>query len=286
MFENFRQDKNPFSPNWQKEFQRREVLSQLIGINILVFLVITVSSILFFFAGVRENLLVKMLSVPASYGALAYRPWGMFTYMFTHSGFFHLLFNMLWLFWIGKLFIKYFDAQKLLWLYIAGGIGGAILYTLLYNNLSVFATENPYSYAIGASASVMAIFFAVAVYEPTRPVYLFFIGKIQMLHLAIGLIVIDLLMMPNGNAGGHISHLGGALVGVAFALFMRRLPKKNYKFTQQQKAYKHGDDYIYNTEKKEEEDEINEILDKISKSGYESLTTRERKMLFKSSYKK
>ncbi len=286
MFDSFRQDRNPFTSNWQKEFRRREVLSQLIGINILVFLLITVASILFFFAGVRENLLVKLLSVPSSYVALAHRPWGMFTYMFTHSGFFHLLFNMLWLFWSGKMFVKYFDAQKLLWLYIGGGIGGAILYTFLYNNLLVFASENLHSYAIGASASVMAIFFAVAVYDPIRPVYLFFIGKVQMLHLAIGLIVIDLLMMPNGNAGGHISHLGGALVGVAFALVMRKLPKKKYEFTQQKKSYKHAEDYIYNTEKKEEEDEINEILDKISKSGYESLTTRERKMLFKSSYKK
>ncbi len=285
MFSYFTKDRNPFAPNWQEELQKKEVLSQLIGINVLVFLVVTVSRVLFWLFG-SGNLLVEAFSVPSNYYVLATRPWGILTYMFIHSNFFHLLFNMIWLYWAGALFVKYFDTKKLLWLYIGGGIGGAILYILLYNTLPVFALENLRSYAIGASASVMAIFFAVAIYDPTRPVYLFFIGKIQMLHLAIGVIVIDLIMMPNGNAGGHISHFGGALVGVAFALLMKQFasPKTRTKF--QQSTYKHAKDFAYNTEKQEEQDEINAILDKISKSGYESLTTHERKLLFKSSFKK
>ncbi len=285
MFENFTQNKNPFTQNWQNEFKKRDILSQIIAINLFVFLLITVSSIVFFLAGGKENFLVKFLSVPSSYAVLWQRPWGLFTYMFTHQGFFHLLFNMLWLFWMGKLFIKYFNAQKLLWLYIAGGLGGAALYILAYNNLSVFAADNPYSYAIGASASVMAIFFAVAVYNPSYSIFLLFIGRVKMLHLAIGLVVIDLLMLPNSNPGGHISHLGGALVGVVFALAMKQLSLKSETTTQNQ-TYKHSQDYAYNAGKKQEEENINAILDKISKSGYESLSAKEREALFKSSYKK
>ncbi len=285
MFENFTQNKNPFTQNWQNEFKKRDILSQIIAINLFVFLLITVSSIVFFLAGGKENFLVKFLSVPSSYAVLWQRPWGLFTYMFTHQGFFHLLFNMLWLFWMGKLFIKYFNAQKLLWLYIAGGLSGAALYILAYNNLNVFATDNPYSYAIGASASVMAIFFAVAVYNPSYSIFLLFIGRVKMLHLAIGLVVIDLLLLPNSNPGGHISHLGGALVGVVFALVMKQLSLKS-KTTTQKQTYKHSQDYAYNAGKKQEEENINAILDKISKSGYESLSAKEREALFKSSYKK
>ncbi len=290
MFENFTQNKNPFTLNWQNEFKKRDILSQIIAINLFIFLLITVSSIVLFLAGGKENFLVKFLSVPSSYAVLWQRPWGLFSYMFTHQGFFHLLFNMfnmLWLFWMGKLFIKYFNAQKLLWLYIAGGLGGAALYILAYNNLSVFAADTPYSYAIGASASVMAIFFAVAVYNPSYSIFLLFIGRVKMLHLAIGLVVIDLLMLPNSNPGGHISHLGGALVGVVFTLVMKQqLSLKSKKTTTQKQTYKHSQDYAYNAGKKQEEENINAILDKISKSGYESLSAKEREALFKSSYKK
>ncbi len=284
MFRYFSEGANPFSPNWQEQMRKREILSSLIGVNILVFLLVNVASVLFFFAGADRNLLEVGLSVPSNFEVLCYRPWGIFTYMFTHSGFFHLLFNMIWLYWSGSLFVKYFDRQKLLRLYVLGGIGGAVLYVLLYNTLPAFAFENRLSYAVGASASVMAIFFAVAVYEPTRPIYLFILGKLQIQHLAIGVIVIDLISMPNGNAGGHISHLGGALVGVVFGLLSKRFSVEQNLF--RAKNYKHSEDFVYNTEKKQEKDRINAILDKISKSGYESLTAEERKILFKSSYKK
>lgn len=286
MFERYTQGSNNFTQNFQQEFRKRDILTQIIGINIFVFLLLTVSGIFFFLGGVKENPLVRLLSVPSSTEVFLQRPWGIITYMFTHKGLFHLLFNMLWLFWMGRLFIKYFDAKKLLWLYILGGVGGAVLYMLAYNYLPVFAAANPFSYAIGASASVMAVFFAIALYEPSYSVYLLFIGRVKMLHLALAFVALDLLMLPGSNPGGHISHLGGALVGIFFALWMRRYELKNFTNSQKKQTYKHSKDYAYNVEKKDEEANINEILDKISKSGYESLTAKERKALFKSSYKK
>lgn len=286
MFERYTQRDNNFTQSFQQELRKRDFLTQIISINIFIFLLLTVSSIFFFLGGVSENPLVRLLSVPSNLDTLAERPWGIITYMFTHKGLFHLLFNMLWLFWMGRLFIKYFNTKKLLWLYILGGVGGALLYMLAYNYLPVFARANPYSYAIGASASVMAIFFAVALYNPSHSVYLLFIGRIKMLHLALAFVALDLLMLPGSNPGGHISHLGGALVGVIFALWMQQQQPKTFQKTQKKQSYKHAKDYAYNVEKKQQESNINEILDKISKSGYESLTAKERKALFKSSYNK
>lgn len=286
MFERYTQRNNNFTQNFQQEFHRKDILTQIIGINIIIFLLLTVSSIFFFLGGVKENPLVKLLSVPASLTVLQQRPWGIITYMFVHNGFFHLLFNMLWLFWMGQLFIKYFDAKKLLWLYILGGLSGAALYMLAYNYLPIFATASLFSYAIGASASVMAIFFAVAVYNPSYTLHLLFIGRVKMLHLALAFIILDLLMLPGSNPGGHISHLGGALAGVVFALWMRQQKPKPFANSRKKQTYKHSKDYDYNVGKKQEEANINNILDKISKSGYESLTAEERKALFKSSYKK
>lgn len=288
MFEQFNSRRgNPFAQQFQQEFRRKDILSQIIGANISIFLLITISGIFFFLFGVKENLLVVFLSVPSNFYAFLHRPWGILTYMFTHQGFFHLLFNMLWLYWMGKLFIQYFDAKKLLWLYIIGGVGGAILYMLAYNYLPVFTVANQFSFAIGASASVMAVFFAVALYNPTYSVFFIFLGRIKMLHLALAFIVLDLLMLPSNNPGGHISHIGGALIGVAFAFWMKRQPQVSFQRKQQTNTtFKHAKDYQYNAEKKQEEEYINQILDKISKSGYESLTAEERKALFKSSYKK
>lgn len=286
MFKHYQQHSNPFSQQFQKEFRKRDILTQIIGINVTIFFLITISSILFFLGGIKENPLVRILSVPSSVDTLLRRPWGIITYMFTHKGLFHLLFNMLWLFWMGRLFIKYFDTRKILWLYIAGGIGGAVLYMLAYNYLPVFEAANPFSYAIGASASVMAVFFAVALYNPNYSVFLLFLGRIKMLHLALAFIALDLLLLPGSNPGGHISHLGGALVGICFALRAKQSSSPKTQHRQSKQNYKHAEDFAYNTGKKQDEENINQILDKISKSGYESLTAKERKDLFKSSYKK
>lgn len=285
MFQQYIRGNIDFTKQFREEFVRKDMLSRIISVNVLVFVILLINTALLFLLGMK-NPLAEYLSVPARFDLLKERPWGIVTYMFTHKGFFHLLFNMMLLYWVGNYFIRYFSQKLLLTVYIVGGIGGAVLYILAYSYLPSFAHAELTSYAIGASASVMAVFFAVTFYEPSRPLYLLFLGRVKMIHLAIGFIVLDILMLPNGNAGGHISHIGGALVGVLFGLWKRKYHFTFFNTTEGKTKYSHNKDYSYNVQKKGEKDEINSILDKISKSGYESLSTEERKKLFKSSYKK
>ena len=224
------------------------------------------------------------------------------TYMFMHAGVLHILFNMLWLFWFGRLFLAFFSSKHLRGLYFLGGICGGLLYMLAYNVFPYFQDVVYSSYLLGASASVLAIVVATAVREPDYPVHFMFIGTVRLKYVALFMVVTDLLFMTSGNAGGHIAHLGGALAGLWFAAslskgaditawinksldavtalfsFKPRKPKMKVHYgTERQK------DYNYNARKKAQSDEIDRILDKLKKSGYESLTTEEKKSLFDAS---
>ena len=141
--------------------------------------------------------------------------------MFTHFSFFHLLFNMLWLYWFGSFFLNHFSRRELTGVYFLGGFSGALVYLLCYNLLPFFRTSLFHTTAIGASASVMAVVFAVCCYLPHQRIYVFLIGSIKLIHLALFTAVIDLLSIPSANAGGHIAHLGGALFGCLFIVGIR-----------------------------------------------------------------
>lgn len=284
MFEKYTNNNNSFTDSFRQEFHKKDMLSRLISINVFVFLFLLATGVFFFLSG-KENYFVPLLSVPADLDSLALRPWGAITYMFTHRGFFHLLFNMIFLFWASKLFLQYFSQEKLLYLYLAGGLGGAALYIAAFNLLPAFSSSLAGGYTIGASAAVIAIFFGVAFYEPNRRISLIFFGRVKLYYVALFFIILDLLRIPESNAGGHISHLGGAIIGFLFALIMQQ-SIGNRKTFQHKQAYKKNKEYAYNSQRKEKEEDINVILDKISKSGYESLSAKERKTLFKSSYKK
>lgn len=273
-----------FSSSFQRELNRKDVLSRLISVNVFVFLFLLFTGVFFFLSG-KDNYFVSLLSVPASLDMLARRPWGIVTYMFTHKGFFHLLFNMIFLYWAGNFFIQYFDREKLLWVYLLGGLGGGIFYIVAFNLLPVFSEMLPVGYTIGASAAVIAVFFGVAFYDPNRMISIIFFGRVKLYYVALFFVILDLLRIPESNAGGHISHLGGAFVGFLFALLMKSNKSGNTK-TRSRDKYKNNQDYEYNNKKMKQEEDINIILDKISKSGYESLTAKERKTLFKSSYNK
>ena len=224
------------------------------------------------------------------------------TYMFMHAGVLHILFNMLWLYWFGALFLNFFSARHLRGVYILGGICGGLLYMTAYNIFPYFRPMTEYSFMLGASASVLAIVAATAYREPDYPIRLFLFGTVRLKYLALIVIVTDLLFITSSNAGGHIAHLGGALAGLWFAAslskgaditawinksldavtalfsFKPRKPKMKVHYgTERQK------DYNYNARKKAQSDEIDRILDKLKKSGYESLTTEEKKSLFDAS---
>ncbi len=282
-----------------RTFKSGGAMVKLIYINLAVFLGINIIYVVFFLLGIPKDSvgLIQWLAVPAWLPNLAARPWTLITYMFTHENFLHILFNLLTFYWFSIIFLSYFDDKKLLNVYILGGITGAIFYIVAYNAFPAFSSALPASYALGASASILAIMIAISTYVPNYSVYLVFIGPIKLKYLAIFFIFIDILSIPAGNAGGHIAHLGGAFFGWMFTLQYKRggditkwfgkimdwlfslfKRRQHIKVTYRRAP---ADDMEYNKIKIERQSEIDRILEKISKGGYESLSKEEKDTLFK-----
>lgn len=278
----------------KRSFKEGTVLTRLIYINIGVFLVVKIAGLIFYLAG-QPPFLVEWLSVPSGLNTLVRRPWTLISYMFLHAGFFHLLFNILGLYWFGKLFLFRFEGQKLLSVYLLGGISGAFLYVIAFNVFPVFSSVN--ALLLGASGSVLAILTAIAVYDPNREIHLFFIGRFPLKYVAAFYVVLSVIGISTSNPGGNLAHVGGAVWGWFYIYQLRRgkdrgaglvefidklrewfKPKSHMKIT-----YKNPprSDYEYNRQKNIRQDEINRILDKIAQSGYESLTKKEKEILFK-----
>ena len=286
-----------------KIFHKGTSLTRLIYLNIAVFIVISVVSIIAFLLD-NPAVSVKaidLLSVPASLRALLARPWTIITYMFTHKDIWHILFNMLWLYWFGRIFLEYLDQRKLVAVYLLGGISGAIVYVLSFNIFPVFTGIVAESVAIGASASVMAIVIAIAAYVPNYTIHLLLLGRIRIIYVALVIFILTSAVDFSVNSGGKLAHIGGALFGYLYTLNIKKgrdigrginriidffatlfKPRKKLKVTYKKPA----SDYDYNKIKSEHQAKINLILDKISKGGYDSLTKEEKDILFKESQKK
>jgi membrane associated rhomboid family serine protease len=278
----------------KRTFKEGSVLTRLIYINLGVFLVVKITGVLFYLAG-QSLPLAEWLSVPSDIHQLLVQPWSLVTYMFLHVGFLHLLFNILGLYWFGKLFLYHFEGSKLLGLYLLGGISGALLYVAAYNLLPVFVSVN--GLLLGASASVVAILVALAVYDPNREIHLLFIGPVALKYIAAFYVLLSVIGISSSNPGGNLAHLGGAAWGWFYIYQLRRgkdwgaglirlidklaqgiKPKSKMKVTFKQPP---RNDYEYNRYKNSKQEEINQILDKIAKSGYESLSKEEKEILFK-----
>jgi membrane associated rhomboid family serine protease len=285
-------------------FRSRSVLSQLIIINVAFWLAINLLKVLLFLFQVHNLEIITYLGVPSSIHKLLNMPWTIFTYMFTHEGFFHILFNMLLLYIGGSLFREYLNEKKLLSTYIFGGIFGALFYIASYNIFPVFSDVVSGSIAIGASASVLAVLVAIAVYIPNYTITFLLVGRIKLIYVALIFVAIDLLSINKDNPGGHLAHLGGALYGYIFILQLRKgrdlsnllnifyklssqlsslFKKKNkIKVEYKSKTGRPLTDDEYNEIRVNKQEKMDEILDKIAKSGYESLTKEEKEFLFKS----
>jgi membrane associated rhomboid family serine protease len=285
-------------------FSRKSVFPKLILINIIVFAIVyLISLILWLFqlnTSSELSILTFWLAVPSSVEMLALKPWTVFTYMFLHEGFFHLFFNMLVLYFGGTIFLQYLNERQLLWTYIIGGLAGALFYILSYNFFPVFLKSNPFAIALGASASVLAILVAIATYVPQYTVNLFLIGPVRLKYIALFLIIVDIFSIQGSNPGGHIAHLGGAFWGFLYVFMLKggkdilSVPlifkrKRKLKTTYRNPAGKPErplTDDEYSKRKIAEQKLIDSILDKISKSGYDSLSSREKEILFKNSHNK
>lgn len=289
-------------------FLGRNVLSRLILINTVIYLIVNVIGLFSSLFNLTDtnalNPLVKLLALPAELSSLGAKPWTLFTYMFLQENFFHLLFNLVMLYFGGKIFQEYLSQAKLLWTYIIGGVFGGLFFIISFNIFPVFASIVSVSIAMGASASVLAIIIAISTYVPDYTVHLFLFGRFKLKYLAIAFIVIDVLSIQTDNPGGHIAHLGGALWGFIYAFSLRKgkdvyqvfyklyMPKfiwkkKENKFsTSRPKSGRPLSDDEYNIRRSATQEEVDQILDKISKSGYSSLTSKEKELLFKTSNKK
>ncbi len=282
----------------KRTFKEGSVLTRLIYINVGVFLVFKIIGVFFLLAG-QPFLLGSWFAIPSATDVLISRPWTPFTYMFMHAGFIHLLFNMLGLYWFGQLFLYHFEGNKLLSVYLLGGLVGAAFFVLAYNIFPVF--ENVRVPMVGASAAIFAVLVAVAFYDPDREIHLFFIGKFPLKYVAAFYVLLSVIGISTSNPGGNIAHLGGAFwgwfyiyqlrkgkdMGAGFVNFINKAgaffadmfkPKSNMKVTYKKPP---RNDHEYAKQQHYKQEEINRILDKIAKTGYESLSKKEKELLFK-----
>jgi len=301
-------NQNPFEDTG-RFLRSNSVLPRLIVINAAIWLAISIMRVFSFLLNVPDssltNYIVDYLALPAKPESLIARPWTFLTYMFLHIDFFHILFNMLWLFWFGKIFLEFLRSRQLLLIYLLGGLSGGVLYVLFYNIFPVFENSLDLSVALGASASVMAVVTAISFYVPGYNVNLLFIGRVKIFYIALILFILDFFMIRSDNAGGHIAHIGGALFGISYILARRKgmnfsgiwnldwlkrwsalIRRKKLRVDYENQGNNYGrplSDDEYNQQKIERQRKIDGILDKISKSGYESLTGEEKDLLFRSS---
>lgn len=283
-------------------FRRGPVYIRLIYINVGIFILTALTEVMLQLFNRSLAGAFQWLELPASFQRFVIQPWSLLTYMFIHAGFVHVLFNMLWLYWFGTLFLNLFSAKHLRGVYILGGMCGGLLYMAAYNIFPYFIPMVNGTFMLGASASVLAVVTATAYREPNHPIHLLIFGTVRLKYLALVVIGVDLLFVTSGNAGGHIAHLGGALAGLWFAAALNKgtdivlwinkcldmlLSLFSFKSRKPKMKVHYGagreKDYDYNARKNVQSDEIDRILDKLKKSGYESLTAEEKKSLFDAS---
>jgi membrane associated rhomboid family serine protease len=267
-------------------FLSKNVLSRLLLINTSIFLLIVISG-LFLNKQNGFNFIGWYFSLPAEFSQILARPWTIITSMFSHVGLLHFAFNMLILWFSGKIFLSYAKEKNLLYTYLIGGLVGSIFYVVSYNVFPMYQNILPMSIALGASGAIMAILFSAIYFAPNLEIRLFFVIKMKLKYLALILIVSDILGVFGSNSGGHLAHIGGAIFGLSYAMYLKGTPKfikdfkRKIKRNQQIKKRR----FERSNEPEVSMDVIDRILDKISKYGYSNLSKEEKNILFKSKIK-
>ena len=286
---------------------------QLILINVIVFLVLIVSKVFIDLTLGPEafrNVLVQ-LAMPSNTESFLVKPWTIFTYMFVHIGFFHILFNMLFLYWFGMVIKEFLGSNRVIGLYVLGGIAGGIMYILIYNLIPFYADRVDISILYGASAGVFAVVVGAATFMPNYTFFLLFIGPVRIKYIALFYVILSFANTTGPNAGGELAHLGGALIGFLFIKqlnsgidwskpivkvmhffksFFVKQPNIRVTYSRKEQSRPSSRRGFQSSKKSTntktvEQDEIDEILDKISQSGYDSLSKEEKEKLFNASKK-
>ncbi len=295
-----------FADDIKSPFKTGNSVGQLLVINIFIFLALVIFQFILTISGFPPDesssifhSVVSWIAVPMHFNELLYKPWTFFTYMFVHYSLWHIFGNMLMLFVFGKIFQEYASSKRVFAVYMYGALIGALLALITYQFIPTFKLHAPADFMVGASAGVMAIVLAAATLVPDYVLHLLLIGPVRLKYIALFVVVLDMIGVTYfDNAGGHLSHLGGALFGYVFVAQMKkwkdlssgfntlffRLKKLFSRKSKIKVVHKRSvSDEEYNLKRKIRQEEIDEILDKISSSGYESLTKKEKEILFKAS---
>ena len=279
--------------NLKYKFQRFTIAEKLIVLNVLFFVIPFFLQTLFYLFNIPSTTFLSWFHLLPSFTEVLFRPWTLITYSFLHGNFMHILWNMILLYFVSRMYLNLFSEQQFLKNYLLGVLVGGLVFLIGYNLFPVF--NGMYPPLVGASAGVMAILIFVATYTPDQEVRLLFIN-VKLQYIGIALVVVDILQIPNGNAGGRLAHLGGAFLGFLYA---KQLQKGNdigsgldriwtfisSPFTDKKAQNMHTVHRSKTVSKKKtqngQQQKIDAILDKISTSGYESLTQEEKDFLFR-----
>ncbi len=280
-----------------------DITMRLIVLNVVLFVVPNVIGVIASLLGYSMDVLYYV-SLSSNISDLLWKPWSIITYSFFHAGIWHIIFNLIMFNFAAKVFMTYFTQKQLLGLYITGGLFAGIIYLICYNTLPALIDTS--ASVVGASASVMAILFAVATYAPMMQLRLLIIGNVKLWHIAIVFLIIDFLQLSSTNTGGHLAHLGGAMFGYIFTTQLKRGVDLTIWFTNIVVFFQKMTDTRKRTPfrkvhrnfkpapkpqpskivtKDNVQKQIDAILDKISKSGYESLSKNEKEFLFRAGNK-
>ena len=289
------------------KIKSQNIVGKYIIANVAVYIIVVligVFSVLFNVADLGKTV-VGYLELPSSLSLFVQRPWTIFTYMFLHENVMHILWNMVALYFFGRIFLDLYSVRHFVGTYILGGLFGGLVYMLSFNLFPYFASYVDNSFLVGASASVLAIVVASAVRNPAYRINLLLFGSVKLSSFALVTVAISFFMLAGNNAGGNFAHLGGAAAGWLVAYMLnkgvditavvnkpidwvtmlfgkRKLSRKRkpkFKYT----AGGRSADYEYNANKKAAAAEIDRILEKIKKGGYSSLSEDEKKRLFDAS---
>ncbi|WP_420149796.1 rhomboid family intramembrane serine protease [Spirosoma sp.] len=296
--------------DFRNEFNKpNNTLVQLILVNVVIFLVLLVSKVSLTMAEQLDiyNTVKDQLMMPGEIQAFLRKPWTLITYFFTHEEIFHILYNMLFLYWFGRLIDEYLGNRRLIGLYIMGGIAGGLIFLAMYNLVPYFQNQDTRP-MLGASAAAFSVAVGAATLLPNYTFHLLFFGPVRIKYIVFFFIILSVAQSAGLNAGGNLAHLGGALMGFCYVKLLqngtdlgrpiywladgwsnllRPKPAVKVSYRQRSSTSAQTSSYVSSSGSSSistpDQDEVDNILDKISRSGYESLTREEKQKLFRAS---